>query len=507
MNRILLLITILLFFHIAQSQSPEILKIREYRIKEEQQILNDLLNLLSVPNTATDTIGLRENANLLSQMMMQGGISNVQLLQADEPSPPVVYGEVITPGATRTIVFYAHYDGQPVDPAQWAKGLSPFVPKIFTGRIDQGATEVPRSQTPIDPNWRIYARGSSDDKAGVMAIYNAYQAIKNSRIKLTCNIKFFFEGEEEHGSEHLVSILDKYKQLLQSDLWIICDGPIHQTGKKQIVFGVRGDAGIDITVYGSSRPLHSGHYGNWAPNPAMRLAKLLASMKDDNGKVTIKGFYDDMKPITEVEKKAIAALPPVDDQMKKELGIREPEMKGKNLYESIMLPSLNIRGMQSANIGDKASNVIPVSATASIDMRLVPGNESFRQQQKVIDHVQRQGYYVTEKDPTSEERLKYDKIAKVVLRPSYDAMRTPMDNNFAKVVVNAVRSATKEEVLLVPTMGGSLPLVHLEKKLNARIIILPIANHDNNQHAENENLRLQNFWDGIELLSSVMIMP
>src|SRR6185503_14214463 len=147
--------------------------------------------------------------------------------------------------------------------------------------------------------------------------------------------------------------------------------------------------------------------GNWAPNPAMRLAKLLASMKDDNGKVTIKGFYDDMKPITEVEKKAIATLPPVDDQMKKELGIREPEMKGKNLYESIMLPSLNIRGMQSANIGDRASNVIPVSATASIDMRLVHGNESFRQQQKVIDHVQRQEYYVTEKDPTSEERLKY----------------------------------------------------------------------------------------------------
>jgi acetylornithine deacetylase/succinyl-diaminopimelate desuccinylase-like protein len=507
MNRIIFLIIVIPFFHIAQSQSPEILKIREYRVSKEQRILNDLLNLLSVPNTATDTMGLRENANILAEIMRQSGISNVQFLQADEPAPPVIYGEVMTPGAKRTIVFYAHYDGQPVDPSQWAKGLSPFIPKIFTGRIDQGATEVQRSQYPIDPNWRVYARGSSDDKAGVMAILYGYEAVKSTNGKLTCNIKFFFEGEEERGSEHLVNILDKYKQVLQSDLWIICDGPIHQTGKKQIVFGVRGDAGIDITVYGPSRPLHSGHYGNWAPNPAMRLAKLLASMKDDNGRVTVKGFYNDMKPITTGERKAIAALPPVDEQMKKELGIREPEMKGKNLYESILFPSLNIRGMQSANIGDKASNVIPVSATASIDLRLVPGNESFRQQQKVIDHVKSQGYYVTDKDPTEEERMKYDKIAKVTRRPSYDAMRTPMDNDFAKGVINAVKNATKEEVLLVPAMGGSLPLVHLEKKLNARIIILPIANHDNNQHAENENLRLQNLWDGIEILSSVMIMP
>jgi acetylornithine deacetylase/succinyl-diaminopimelate desuccinylase-like protein len=497
-----------LLFSNSHAQSSEILQVRQYRLNNEKAIIAEFTDFLSLPNIASDTINIRRNAQSLAQMMQQRGIQNVQFLQADEPAaPPVIYGEVIIPGAKRTIVFYAHYDGQPVDPSQWAKGLSPFVPKFFDGRLDQGATEVVPSQYPINPDWRIYARGSSDDKAGVMAILNAWSAISRSGIQATCNIKFFFEGEEEQGSGHLVNILDKYQNLLQSDLWIICDGPIHQTGKKQIVFGVRGDAGIDITVYGPSRPLHSGHYGNWAPNPGMRLAKLLASMKTDDGKVTVKGFYEDMKPITAIEKKAIAALPSVDEQMKKELGIRKPEMTGKNLYESIMLPSLNIRGMQSANIGDKASNVIPVSATASIDLRLVPGNESSRQQQKVIDHVKGQGYYVTEKDPTAEERMEYDKIAKLVRRPSYDAMRTPMENDFSKSVTSAVQRATKEPVLLVPTMGGSLPLVHLEKKLSARIIILPIANHDNNQHAENENLRLQNFWDGIEALASVMIMP
>jgi acetylornithine deacetylase/succinyl-diaminopimelate desuccinylase-like protein len=234
--------------------------------------------------------------------------------------------------------------------------------------------------------------------------------------------------------------------------------------------------------------------------------KLLASMKSDEGKVTVNGFYDDMLPISPLERKAITALPPVDEHMKNELGIRKEELSGINLYEAIMFPSLNIRGMQSANVGDKASNVIPTTATATIDLRLVPGNDPIRQQQKVVDHIVKQGYHVTDKEPTAEERKQYEKIARITKSSGYSAMRTPLDNVFAKNVINAVQSATKEQVLLVPTMGGSLPLTYLEKYLAAKIIILPIANHDNNQHAENENLRLQNFWDGIELLASVMIM-
>src|SRR6185503_18102651 len=221
-------------------------------------------------------------------------------------APPSVYGEVQVPGAKQTLIFYAHYDGQPVNPEQWAQGLNPFKPQLVNGIIGQGGTMIPFPADGIlNAEWRIYSRGASDDKAGVAAILNAYDAIMKTGMRPAFNLKFFFEGEEEAGSPHLHEILDKYNSVLQSDLWIICDGPVHQSGKKQVVFGVRGDAHLDLTVYGARRPLHSGHYGNWAPNPAMKLVKLLASMKDDNGKVTIKGFYDDVTPLTAAERKAL----------------------------------------------------------------------------------------------------------------------------------------------------------------------------------------------------------
>lgn len=286
-------------------QSPDILKIRNYRSDHEKSIINEFVSLLSIPNIASDSVNIQKNAAFIMEMMKQRGIREVQLLfPKTTGAPPAIYGEAKVPGAKQTLVFYAHYDGQPVNPAQWAKGLAPFNPSLVTGVIGQGGTIIPFSgENFYKPDWRIYARGASDDKGGVTAILNAYAAILKSGLTPTYNLKFIFEGEEEAGSPHLNEILEKYRSLLQSDLWIICDGPVHQSGKKQIVFGVRGDAHLDITVYASKRPLHSGHYGNWAPNPALMLAKLLASMKDDNGRVTIKGFYDDVIPLTAAEKK------------------------------------------------------------------------------------------------------------------------------------------------------------------------------------------------------------
>lgn len=492
-----------------RSQSPDILKIRNYSTDHEKGIINEFVSFLSIPNVAVDTVNLQKSAAFVMEMMTNRNIQNVQLLYPTTVgAPPSVYGEVKIAGASKTLIFYAHYDGQPVNPAQWATGLSPFNPSLTTGRIDQGGTIIPFSgENFYKPEWRIYARGASDDKAGVFAIINAYDALIKSGLKPTYNLKFFFDGEEEAGSPHLDEILQKYNSLLQSDLWIFCDGPIHQSGKKQIVFGVRGDTHLDLTVYASKRPLHSGHYGNWAPNPAMMLVKLLASMKDDNGRITIKNFYDDVIPLTAAEKKALQEVPPVDEQMKNELGIAITEMKGKTLGESIMLPSLNINGIQSGNVGKLASNQIPTNATAVIDLRLVPGNDWQRQQQKVIDHIKSKGYYVTDHEPTDEERKKYGKIIKIIKKnDGYNAQRTSMDLPIAKNVVDAVKTTTSEQVVLTPTLGGSLPLFLFEKYLNAKTITVPIANHDNNQHAENENIRIQNLWNGIETMAAIMMM-
>ena len=489
-------------------QSAQTLQIREHRIKNEQSIINEYVSFLSIPNVASDTINIQKNAALIMDMMRKRGIDKVQLLSPyTKGAPPAVYGEIMVPDAKNTLIFYAHYDGQPVNASQWAKGLDPFIPKLYSGSLSTGQPiSFPLSGS-YDPQWRIYARGASDDKAGVAAILNAYEAIIKSGLRLNSNIKFFFEGEEEAGSPHLKEILQKYSSMLQSDLWIICDGPVHQSGKKLIAFGVRGDTHLDLTVYGSKRPLHSGHYGNWAPNPAMMLAKLLASMKDENGRVTIKGFYDDVQPLTPEEIKALKQVPPVDEQMKNELGIIETEIKGKSLVESINLPSLNINGFNSANVGKLASNVIPTTATAVLDLRLVLGNDWKRQQQKVIDHIRRKGYTVIDHDPTDEERKKHPRLIKIIGgTDSYNAQRTPMWLPVTKKVIEAVKSTTKEQVVLMPTLGGSLPLFVFEKYLKAKTITIPIANHDNNQHAENENIRLQNFWNGIETMAALMLM-
>ena len=479
-------------------------KIRSYRTKNESSIYNDFISFLKIPNVATDTANIRKNADFLVELMNRKGISNVQLLEANDVSP-VVYGEVNVPRATKTVIFYAHYDGQPVNPATWAKGLHPFLPQLLNGRFDENAT-VQSPTFPLNDDWRVYARGASDDKSGVMAILNAFFAIKESGINFPYNIKFFFEGEEEQGSVHLAQILEKYKSLLQSDLWIICDGPVHQSGYKQIVFGARGDAHLTLKVYGPKNPLHSGHYGNWVPNPVMTLSKLLASMKDDNGRVTVKGFYDDVVPLSATEKKALSNVPNVENDLKKKIGFAKEDMVGKTLNEAINLPSLNINGIESSNIGTIQANVIPVSATAVIDLRLVLGNDWRKQQQKVIDHIIQQGFYITENAPTDEERMKYPKIVQVKRGIGDNAERTSMDWSLAQKIVAAVQQTTNNRVLQIPTLGGSLPVSDLVNVLNAKFLIAPIANYDNNQHAENENIRIKNFRDGIDMMASIMLM-
>jgi acetylornithine deacetylase/succinyl-diaminopimelate desuccinylase-like protein len=237
------------------------------------------------------------------------------------------------------------------------------------------------------------------------------------------------------------------------------------------------------------------------------LSRLLASMKDDEGRVTIKGFYDDVQPLSEIEQKALQQIPNIDPEIKKELGLTWTENSDKSLSEAINLPSLNINGMQSGNVGKTASNQIPAFATAVLDLRLVLGNDFRKQQQKVIEHIRMQGYHIIDHDPTDEERLRYKKIAKVIAPDDgYNAQRTPMDLAIAQKVVKAVESSTLDGVVRIPTMGGSLPLFIFEKYLDAKTISVPIANHDNNQHAENENIKIGNLFSGIETMAAIMMM-
>jgi acetylornithine deacetylase/succinyl-diaminopimelate desuccinylase-like protein len=484
-------------------------KVRACRQAHEHEILAEYFEFLSIPNFALDREDIQRNAEFMAGLLEKRGVKARLLPSLTPGSPPAVYGEVLVPGSERTIVFYAHYDGQPVNPEHWHPDIKPYQPVFLSNSIEKGGKVLPQPKPgePINPEWRISGRSSSDDKAGVMLILNAYDALAQSHIQPTSNIKFFFEGEEEIGSVHLGEILERHRELLRSDLWIIADGPVHQSGLPMLDFGVRGDVNIEVTTYGPKRPLHSGHYGNWAPNPALLLVRLLASMKDENGQVTIKGFYDDVIPFSDSEKKAMAAIPPVDELLKKELGFIRPEGGGKSLYEVYEYPSLNINGIRSADVGKDARNVIPAEATATLDLRQVLGTDYKKQVRRVIDHIRAQGFYVTDKDPTDEERQRYEKIAKVTAdEGGYNAQRTPIDLTISQSVIASVKRAAGGPVVVAPTSGGSLPLYLIEEHLNARVITLGIVNHDNNQHAENENVRLQNLWDSLEQLAAIMTM-
>ncbi len=477
--------------------------------KNQYAWLKEYTDFLAIPNVLGDSLNMIKNAQRISEMLTRLHVKNELLFSGRKNSAPCVYGEVMTPGATTTIAFYAHYDGQPVNPKQWADGLEPFKPSLLDNRIDKGGKRIafPNENEPINSTWRLYARASSDDKAGVYAIIQAYETILQSNQKPTINIKFLFEGEEEAGSINLDEIFHRNTAKLSADLWVICDGPRHVSGKKQVVFGVRGDVNLDLKVYGSKRPLHSGNYGNWAPNPAMRLAQLLASMKDKNGKIIIPGFYDDVTPLSESEKKAIALVPNIESILKEDLALGLPDGNGKNFLELLSLPTININGMASGNIGAMASNQIPTDATAVLDLRLVKGNDVNKQIEKIKTHVKNQGYTVLDHEPSDDERKQYPLIAKITARAGgYNAQRTPMDLPIAQRVVQAIKTTVDYDIIRIPSAGGSLPLFLFEKILGAQPISVPIVNYDNNQHAENENLQLQYLWEGIETMAAIMMM-
>src|SRR5271166_1950504 len=487
----------------AAQSNPASQAARAWRQAHEQAILGEFIDLLSVPNVAADRENIHKNANLIQRMLEKRGVK-ARLLEAPDANP-AVYGELLTPGATRTVMFYAHYDGQPLDPKEWA--TPPWQPVLRDRSLDRDGQIVKLNEnTKPGPEWRIYARAASDDKAPILAMVTALDAIKAAQLSFKSNVKFIFEGEEEAGSPNLGRIIAANNELLKSDVWLICDGPVHQSREQTIVFGARGIETVNITLYGPKRELHSGHYGNWAPNPAMMLARLLASMKDDDGQVLVEHFYDGIEPLSGTEKRAIAAAPPVEPELMKELWLGHVDGGGKSLLELYNLPSLNIRGMASSRVGDKASNVIPSTAIATIDMRLVKGIDHEVCSRRLVEHIRKQGYFVVDTDPSPEILLAHAKVAKVTKHEGgYNAARTSMDLPISQLVIQTAESA-RGKVIKLPTSGGSTPLVLIEDILHVPTISVPIANHDNNQHSFNENLRIQNLWDGIELMAAMLTM-
>lgn len=483
------------------SSHPALEASQRFRSEHGWQIVRDFVSLLQIPNVTGNVADLTVNADELVRRFTERG---AEMETVDLPgTSPVVIGYLRSPNPTATLGVYVHYDGQPVDPSTWTH--PPFAAPLVDAPWHQGGRliDLPGPGDLIDPDWRIYARGASDDKTPLAAILGALDALTAFGIEPTVDLVFLFEGEEESGSPNLDRYMEHLAAKIRADAWLLCDGPVHQSRRPQVAFGVRGYAGFELTVYGPERELHSGHYGNWVPNPVFDLVTLLAGCKDDNGRVVIDGFYADTMPISDADRAAIAAVPDVEEQLLTDLGVGGPE-SDRGLLESLMVPSFNFRGIRAADVGDAGRNVIPAEASASVDIRLAAGDDPERILARVRAHFERAGYHLIDREPTAEERRRHRHLARFVSSPHYRAVRIPMDSPLATTLLDVCSIAAGDDVVALPTFGGSMPLYLFEDLLGAPVVILPIANHDNNQHSSDENIRLANLWYGIDLWSVLL---
>jgi acetylornithine deacetylase/succinyl-diaminopimelate desuccinylase-like protein len=357
---------------------------------------------------------------------------------------------------------------------------------------------------PYPPEARLYGRSASDDKGPIVGLLAALDALDALGRRPGVNVALFLEGEEEAGSPHLETFLQKYRDQIAGDAWLLCDGPVHQSRRMQVYFGARGITDLEMTLYGPSRPLHSGHYGNWAPNPALELAHLVAGLRDVDGRIQVPGFYDDVRPATETEKQALREVPDVDEALRGELALARTEAGGARLVERILLPALNVRGLASGGVGGLAANAIPTEARASIDFRLVPDQTPAAVRAKVEAHFRQLGYDIVHGEVTRMARRQRPRVLRLDWGPGYPAARTSMDLPFSRALTRAVAEVSGAPLIRLPTLGGSIGMELFARILDRPVVGLPIVNHDNNQHGADENLRLQNLWDGIEVYATVM---
>src|SRR5258708_8663805 len=467
--------------------------IQNYVSQHPPEIMQEFTQFLAIPNLAGDGPNIQRNADALAEMCRKRGLKT-QLLQVGN-APPAVLAEAPNADATkRPVTYYAHYDGQPVNKAEWTQ--DPWTPVLFS----RGGSQT--NPALDDPRTFIMARSASDDKAAIVGLLAAFDAMQATHTPLSVNLKFLFEGEEEAGSPHLAQILSQFSALLQSDLWVICDGPTNQNGQPQLVFGSRGVVTAQITTFGPNHPLHSGHYGNWAPNPIVELVHVISRLRTTGAEITIPHFYYPVRPLTPSEQAALKNVPDIDAQLKTEFGLAGTEGQGA-LAEQIMKPALNLDRIEGGGTGPNPANAIPSSATAYIDFRLVPNQTPAIVKEQLESYLRQMRHYLIIKPPTPSERLQHSRVLQVVWGAGYPPQRTDIGSPVAQAFIQATKTVTGNELVLLPTLGGSTPAFEFEQQFKKPVIGLPIANYDNNQHAANENLRLKNLWDGIALFAGI----
>ncbi|MDE2882195.1 MAG: M20/M25/M40 family metallo-hydrolase [Acidobacteriota bacterium] len=468
----------------------------------QRALVSELVEAVSIPSVAADAVNIRRKAEFLKASLERRGFA-AELLETD--GNPLVFGERPAADADRTLLIYFHYDGQPVDPSRWQQE-HPFEPVLREGSLADGAGLLDLHASEVfRPDDRIYARSVADDTAPIIALLGALDALDASGVTVTSNLKVILDGEEEAGSPNLVPAIARYGSRFAADVMLILDGPLHQSGRPTVSFGARGILTLELVVYGPRVPLHSGHYGNWAPNPAVRLAQLIASMKDEGGRVVIPGFYDGID-FTAEERRALAAVPDDLPAMMDSLGFAEADRVGGSLQEAIQFPSLNVRGLSSAWVGGDARTIVPATATAAIDVRLVAETPAEAMFAKVRDFIAAEGWFLLDRDPTDAERREHPRLLRLTRSAGTNAFRTPLDHPVAARLIGSLTEIWGEEPVRKRTSGGTVPIAPFVEALGVPALMVPTVNHDNNQHSPNENLRLGHFFRSIVSFAAILTM-
>jgi len=470
--------------------------------KQELPIaIQELRTFLSIPNNGNLSEQVLANLAYCKRQFEQLGFATETLTT---PGEPLLFAEKIFDEKAPSVLFYLQIDGQPVDSSKWQQE-SPYLAAL---KANENGRWVQKDWSDLDletaMNWRIFARSASDSKGPAMAFMKSLEIIQKKGIRPAYNVKVIMDFQEELGSPDLPELVKQRRDMFEAELLCIMDGTRHLSNLPTLTFGARGIATATIRVFGARRDLHSGQYGNFAPNPVFNLSRLLASMKDEEGRVLIPGYYNDIV-LSEAEKKKMNDLPEDMDQIMNSLGIAQADKVGGTYQEALQYPSLNVRGLRAAWVGKEVRTLVPAEAIAEIDMRLVPETPGERQVALLKAFIQSKGYHLVDSIPSDEERSKYPLLASFKYRIGSKPFRTSFDSKAGLWLSDAMTHAFGEKGFVkMRTTGGSQPMAPFINTLGIDAVSIRIPNPDNCIHAPNENLRIGNFLEGIQMCLAIL---
>jgi acetylornithine deacetylase/succinyl-diaminopimelate desuccinylase-like protein len=428
--------------------------------------LDQLAELIRIPGvSAAPTDDLARCADAVRSCMEASGLE-ARLLEGHGPA--AVFGQRLVDPALPTVLIYGHYDVQPADSGpEWH--TPPFDPVLRDGRI--------------------YGRGSSDNKGQHLAQLWALRAILDTRGELPVNVKVLVEGEEEIGSPHLSGLVREHRDLLSADVAITSDGPVHRSGRPQLVLGTRGQLGVELRARGANQDAHSGSLGGLLPDPGWQLIHALSVLRAPSGEVTVPGFSASVRPPTPDERRRLAELPlDLADHLAAYDIAELPPPTGPGYYDRLMLqPTMTVTGLSAGYCGPGVKTVLPSHAVARLDMRLVPDQHP----DEIFGLLQR-------------HLAAHDSDVELVRLSAVPPSRTPVDDPYVARVADAVAQATGQRPLIVPSLGSTLPNFVFTEILAMPSVLVPYANPDQNNHAPNENFVLSRFADGMRICAAIL---